>query len=190
MANTNAMNAMLAHQARVQDDNTYVQSMIGDNLFLGFGTVAKYEDGRVDVSCGGRTFTNVEVMVLGVDGWGIKPVPAENDRVLLLATQSPVPDLKQFEASGTMPAYDPSGLKAIPITDADTAQLVTVDKDGIVITGDNKVTINADGIQVEDKNGNKVVTSSDGINMTDTNSNTIVGDSSGVTINGNLLVKQ
>ena len=190
MPATNAMNAMLAHQARVQDDNTYVQSMINDCLFLGFGTVAKYDNGRVDVSCGGRTFTNVEVMVFGVDGWGIKPVPAENDRVLLLSTQSPVADLKKFEASGTMPAYDPSGLKAIPITDEDTAQLITVSADGIEVTGDNKVTINGDGIQVEDKNGNKVVTSSDGIEITDANSNTIVGDSSGVTINGNLLIKQ
>lgn len=189
MAETNAINAMLAHQARVADDNTYVQSMIGDNLFLGFGTVAKYEDGRVDVSCGGRTFTNVEVIVFGVDGWGIKPVPAENDRVLLLATQSPVVDLKEFEASGTMPPYDVSGLKAIPITDIDTPQLITVDKDGVVITGDNKVTINADGIQVEDKNGNKVTTSSDGINITDANGNTIVGASDGVKINDKLHVK-
>lgn len=188
MPNTNAMNAMLAHQARVQDDNTYVQSMIGDNLFLGFGTVAKYNNGRVDVSCGGRTFTNVEIMVLGVDGWGIKPVPAENDRVLLLSAQSPVPDLKQFEASGTMPAYDPSGLKAIPVTDADTAQLITVSADGVEITGDNKVTIDGDGIQVEDVNGNKFTTSSDGVNVEDANGCTVVMGSDGVVINDKLSI--
>lgn len=192
MAETNAVNAMLAHQARVADDNTYVQAMIGDNLFLGFGTVIKYEDGRVDVSCGGRTFTNVEVIVFGVDGWGIKPVPAENDRVLLLATQSPVVNLKEFKASGTMPPYDVSGLKAIPVTDEEAAtQLITVDKDKIEITGDNKLLINADGIQVEDVSGNKVTTSSSGVTFEDTNGNTFVSDSdNGVVINGNLQIKR
>ena len=201
----NGINAMNAHRARVQDDITFTRSIVESYIFIGFGTVSKYSDGRVDVACGSQTFTNVEVIVIGVDGWGIKPVPAVNDRVLIIAAQSPIPDLKQFQASGSMPAYDPSGLKAIPVTDADTAQLITVSKDGIEVTGDNKLKVNADGIVVEDVKGNKVtmdkngisledlnghtvVTSSDGITMTVKEGSTIVAGSSDVTINDNLQI--
>lgn len=185
---TNAINAMHAHQARAQNDVTFARSIVESYMFLGLGTVAKYLNGRVDVVCGTRIYTNIEVMVLGVDGWGIKPVPAINDRVLLLSTQSPIPDLQEFEASGTMPAYDPSGLKAIPLTDTKTAQLVTVSKDGIEVTGSNKIKINEAGIQVEDKNGNKITTSSDGVASEDKNGNKVTADSNGVAFedtNGN-----
>lgn len=188
--NINGINAFQAHQARVGNDVTFTRGIVESYMFLGFGTVSKYADGRVDVVCGASTYTNVEVMVLGIDGWGIKPVPAVNDRVLLLTTQSPITNLQEFSASGTMPAYDPSGLKAIPITDTDTAQLITVSKDGIEITGDNKLTVNADGISFEDANANKVTTSADGMTLEDLNGNTFVSDSSGVTINGNLQILQ
>ena len=178
----NGMNAFQAHQARVGNDVTFTRSIVESYMFLGFGTVARYADGRVDIICGMRKYTNVEVMVLGIDGWGIKPVPAVNDRVLLLTTQSAIPDLKKFEASGTMPAYDPSGLKAIPVTDADTAQLITVSKDGIEITGDNKLKINADGIELEDVNENKVTLSEDGVSFEDVNGNKVDTTDSGIAI--------
>lgn len=184
----NGVTAMLAHQARTANDNIFVRSIVESYMFLGFGTVISYKDERVTVSCGSRVYTNVEVMVLGVDGWGIKPVPAVNDRVLLLSTQSPVPDLQKFKAPGSMPAYDLSGLKAVPITDSKTAQLITVDKDGVVITGDVKITVNADGIQVEDKNKNKLTTSKDGIVIEDKNGCTITTSSDGVDINGKLSI--
>lgn len=184
----NGVTAMLAHQARTANDNIFVRSIVESYMFLGFGTVIAYKDERVTVACGSRVYTNVEVMVLGVDGWGIKPVPAVNDRVLLLSTQSPVPDLQKFKAPGSMPAYDLSGLKAIPITDSKTAQLITVDKDGVVITGDTKITVNADGIQVEDKNENKLTTSKDGIVIEDKNGCTITTSSDGVDINGKLSI--
>ena len=180
--NANGITAMLAHNARTANDNIFTRSIVEGYLFLGFGTVTAYTDERVTVACGSRVFTNIEVMVLGVDGWGIKPVPAINDRVLLLSTQSPIPDLQKFDAPGSMPAYDASGLKAIPITDSNTAQLITVDKDGIVVTGDNKITVNADGIQVEDANGNKVTTSSDGVAFEDTNGNKVTASSDGITL--------
>ena len=167
--NSNGMNAFRAHQARTENDVTFTRNLIESYTFIGFGTVIRYTNERVDVSCGDHTFTNVEVMVFGVDGWGIKPVPAQNDRVLLIASQAPIPDLKKFEAPGSMPSYDASGIKAIPITDSDTAQLFTVDKDGVILTGDNKITINSDGIQVEDGNGNKVTTSENGIVVEDCN---------------------
>lgn len=160
----NGISAMFAHQARVHDDNTYIRSIIQGYTFMTYGKVLKYADGRVDVQCGRLKFTNVEVLVLGVNGWGIKPVPAVDDRVLLLSSQAPVIDIKEFRATGTMPPYDVSGLKAIPVTDEEAAtQLVTVDKDGIQITGDNKLTVNSDGVQLEDVNGNTIITSSDGV---------------------------
>ena len=188
----NGVNATLAHKARVGDDNLFVRGIIQSYTFATYGKVISYNEGRVDVQCGSLKFTNVEVLVLGVNGWGIKPVPAEGDRVLLISSQAPVIDIKEFKATGTMPPYDVSGLKAIPVTDDETAtQLITVDKDKIEITGDNKLLINADGIQVEDKNGNKVTTSDSGINFEDTNGNTFVSDSdNGVVINGNLQIKR
>lgn len=211
MSDTNGIKAMLAHSARAGDDNIYVRSIIESYLFLGFGTVSAYANERITVTCGGRKYTNVEVMVFGVDGWGIKPVPAVNDRVMLFSTQAPVPDLKQFKAPGSMPAYDTSGLKAIPITDSNAAQLITVDVNGVVITGNNKITINNDGIQIEDNNGNKVVTASksvtvsakidsntakieltsSGFNIADSNGNTITSsDNDGVKINNKLQIKK
>lgn len=178
----NGVNAMNAHLARVYDDTTFTRSIVESYTFIGFGTVSRYSNGRVDVACGSQTFTNVEVMVIGIDGWGIKPVPAVNDRVLIIASQSPVPDLKQFQASGSMPAYDPSGLKAIPVTDADTAQLITASKDGIEVTGDNKLKINADGIAVEDVKGNKVTMDKNGVSLEDLNGHTIITSSDGITL--------
>lgn len=168
----NAVNTVLSHQSSMGDDNIFVKAKIESYTFLTFGTVKKYEEGRVDVTCGRVTFYGVEVMVLGVNGWGIKPVPAEGDRVLLLTSQAPVPDLKEFEAPGSMPAYDVSGMKAIPITDDEKAtQLITVSADGIEITGDNKLSINADGVSFEDVNKNKVVTDANGVSITDLNEN-------------------
>lgn len=169
------INAMLAHQARVHDDNVYIRNVIQSYTFATYGKVISYNEGRVDVQCGSLKFTNVEVLVLGVNGWGIKPIPAEGDRVLLISSQAPVIDIKEFKATGTMPPYDVSGLKAIPVTDEEAAtQLITVSKDGITVTGNNKLTLNDDGIQFEDANGNTFVSDSD----------------NGVVINGNLQIKR
>lgn len=171
----NAVNTMLAHKSRVGDDNLFVRSIIHGYTFATYGKVISYNEGRVDVQCGNLKFTNVEVLVLGVNGWGIKPVLAKDDRVLLISSQTPVIDIKEFKATGTMPPYDVSGLKAIPVTDESAAtQLITVSKDEIKITGKNKLTLNDDGIQLEDANGNTFVSDSD----------------NGVVINGNLQIKR
>ena len=187
----NGIDAMLAHQARVHDDNMYIRSVIQSFTFATYGKVTKYSDGRVDVQCGKLKFTNVEVIVFGVNGWGIKPVPAVEDRVLLVSSQAPVVDIKEFKATATMPPYDASGLKAIPVTDEDKAsQLITVDKDKVEITGDNKLLINADGIQIEDVNKNKVTTSDSGVVFEDKNGNKVTCDGSGVAFkdtNGNKI---
>lgn len=192
MADKSAINAMLAHEARVNDDNAFTRSKIESYAFALLGIVTKYSNGRVDVRCGGTKFTNIEVMVLGVDGWGIKPVPAVNDRVLLVSTANPTPEIKTMEATATMPPYDVSGLKAIPVTDEDKAsQLITVDKDKVEITGDNKLLINADGIQIEDVNENKVTTSDSGVVFEDKNGNKVTCDDSGVAFedtNGNKII--
>lgn len=203
--NGNGIGATLAHAARVHDDNTYIRSVIQGYTFMTYGKVLSYTAGRVDVQCGSLKFTNVEVLVLGINGWGIKPVPAVDDIVLLVGSQAPIIDMAKFESNGSMPPYDVSGLKAIPVTTEETAQLITVDKDGISVTGDTKLTVNSDGIYVEDKNKNKVTTSdsgievidanentitatSDGISITDANSNTITMDSNGIKLNDKLHI--
>lgn len=195
--NSNGINAMMAHTWQSGDDNNFVRGIIGSYMFLGFGVVSSIAGERMTVSCGARTYTNVELMVLGVDGWGLKVVPAVNDRVLLLSTQVPVTDLKTFVATGSMPAYDQSGIKAIPITDIKSAQLITVQKTGIQITGSVKVTVNDAGVKLEDKNGAVIETSASGITVTDNknksgnNVNKLVMSSSGVEVddkNGNKIV--
>ena len=184
----NGINAATAHQMRSGDDNIFVRSIIEGYTFVSFGKVLKYLDGRVTVQCGSLQYTNVEVPVIGINGWGIKPILAIGDRVMLVSSQIPIINIKHFTASGTMPPYDPSGLKAFPVTDDDTAQLVTVSKEGIDVTGSNKIRINDAGIQVEDKNGNKVTTSADGVAFEDKNGNKVTADSNGVAFedtNGN-----
>lgn len=188
---TNGLSAMMAHTARVKDDVMFTRSVIQSYTFATYGKVIKYAEGRVDVQCGSLKFTNVEVLVLGVNGWGIKPVPAIGDRVLLLSSQTPVIDIEEFSADGSMPPYDVSGLKAIPVTDKNKAlQLITVDKDKVEITGDNKLLVNADGIQFEDVNKNKVTTSDSGVEFEDLNGNKVTCDDSGVAFedtNGNKI---
>jgi hypothetical protein len=116
-----------------------------------------------------------------VNGWGIKPVPAVGDRVLLISSQSPIVDIKTFLASGTMPPYDVSGLKAIPVCDDIKAtQLITVDKDKVKLTGANKLTVDVNGVQFEDSKGNKVTTNNNGVAFEDKNGNKVTTDSSGV----------
>lgn len=178
---TNGLSAMMAHTARVKDDVMFTRSIVQSYTFATYGKVIKYANGRIDVQCGSLKFTNVEVLVLGVNGWGIKPVPAVGDRVLLLSSQAPVVDIEEFSADGSMPPYDVSGLKAIPVTDENKAlQLITVDKDKVEITGDNKLLINADGVQFEDVNENKVTTSDSGVEFEDLNGNKVTCDDSGV----------
>ena len=177
----NAINAMLAHQSRAGVDATYFRELIEGYTFATYAKVTKYSNGRVDVLCGKLKFTNVEVLVLGVNGWGIKPVPAVGDRVLLISSQSPVVDIKTFIFTGTMPPYDVSGLKAIPVCDDVTAtQLITVDKDKVKITGPNKITVNNSGVQFEDSNGNKVNTTADGVSFEDKFKNKVDTTTDGV----------
>lgn len=204
----NAVNAFNAHAERVGNDNNFVRGVVESYTVIGFGVVKQYADERISVSCGDMLFTNVEVMVLGVNGWGIKPVPTVGDRVLLLSTQTPVPDIKVFAASGSMPPYDASGLKAIPVTDSVKAsQLIIVNAQGVEITGANKLTINSQGVIFTDANNNKVEIKSTGITITDKNSNkfemtstgtkltdknncTIKSSSNGVVINNKLQIKK
>lgn len=204
---TNGINAMAAHESRAGVDATYVREIVEGYTFAIFGVVRKYINGRIDVQCGNLTFTNVEVLVLGVNGWGIKPVPAVGDRVLLIGSQSPIVDISQFIATGSMPPYDVSSLKAIPVTDSVKAsQLITVNAQGVEITGANKLTINSQGVTFTDVNNNKVETKSTGVTITDKNSNkfemtgtgtkltdknncTIESSSNGVVINNKLQIK-
>ena len=166
---TNGINTMAAHESRAGVDATYVREIVEGYTFAVFGVVRKYINGRIDVQCGSLTFTNVEVLVLGVNGWGIKPVPAIGDRVLLVGSQSPIVDISKFIATGSMPPYDVSSLKAIPVTDSVKAsQLITVNAQGIEITGSNKLTVNAQGIVLTDANGNKIVmNNADGVKIND-----------------------
>jgi hypothetical protein len=179
----NAVNTLMAHEMRSGVDTNNVRGTIESYTFATYGVVTKYANGRVDVRCGTLKFTNIEVIVFGINGWGIKSVPAVGDRVLLLSSQAPIIDLKTFAATGTMPAYDVSGLKAIPVCDDEKAtQLITVDKSKIKITGDNKLTVDSQGVTFEDKNGNKVTTSSSGVAFEDKNSNKVTTDNSGIAI--------
>ena len=155
----NGINSMAAHEMRAGVDATYIRELIEGYTFATYGKVTKYSNGRVDVMCGSLKFTNIEVIVFGVNGWGIKPVPAVGDRVLLISSQSPVVDIKTFISTGTMPPYDVSGLKAVPVCDDSTAtQLITVNKDKVKLTGANKLTVDANGVQFEDSKGNKITT--------------------------------
>jgi hypothetical protein len=177
----NAINAMLARQNRAGVDATYFRELIEGYTFATYAKVTKYSNGRVDVLCGKLKFTNVEVLVLGVNGWGIKPVPAVGDRVLLISSQSPVVDIKTFISTGTMPPYDVSGLKAIPVCDDVTAtQLITVDKDKVKLTGPNKLTVDNSGIKFEDANGNKVDTTTNGVSFEDKFKNKVDTTTNGV----------
>lgn len=179
--NGNGINTMRAHESRAGTDATYMHELVEGYTFATYAKVTKYSNGRIDALCGQLKFTNIEVLILGVNGWGIKPVPAVGDRVLLISSQSPIVNIRTFVSTGTMPPYDVSGLKAIPVCDDTTAtQLITVDKDKVKLTGPNKLTMDNSGVQFEDSNGNKVNTTANGVSFEDKFQNKVDTTTNGV----------
>jgi len=73
----------------------------------------------------------------------------------------------------TIELADADGSEAIIITDTKNNNKVTLDKDGIAVQdhNGNKVTLDSDGIAIQDHNGNKVTLDSDGIAIQDQDQN-------------------
>ena len=72
----------------------------------------------------------------------------------------------------------------IQYNDGSNMNTVTMNKDGILVedANSNKVTLDADGMKVEDTNSNKITLDSNGIKVEDVNSNKISMDSNGIVI--------
>ncbi|HEU4390612.1 MAG TPA: hypothetical protein VFV34_22605, partial [Blastocatellia bacterium] len=70
----------------------------------------------------------------------------------------------------------------IQYNDGDKKNTVTMNKDGIVVedANENKITLDSDGMKVEDTNANKITLDSGGAAIEDKNGNKFTMDSSGI----------
>jgi hypothetical protein len=165
------------------------------------GYVADQKDMYDDKVLGGKRLPpkGARVLILFPDGIqenaiiiasGFMPT-SKNQTAELLADDEAKIDRTRNEA-GLLTEYDQED-GVFTLKDADTEDFVfTFSKKDKKITlvdwSKNKVTIDEDGIVVEDTNGNKITRDSNGMILEDKNGNTITQDSSGMKLedkNGN-----
>lgn len=183
------INNFMGMESQYNNPVMFTKGIVEGYVFIDVAKVTKVIANRLTCTASGREYTNVEVLILGVNGYGVKLVPAVGDRVLILAPCTPMESVELYNPTNTMNNYDRSGIKAIPLTDSKTSQLLTVDRSGVKLTGDNKFTLNSSGITVEDKNKNKVEMTSSGISVEDKNKNKIKTTSSGIAVEDKNSVK-
>lgn len=183
------INNFMGMESQYNNPVMFTKGIIENYVFIDVARVTRVLANRLTCTASDREYTNVEVLILGINGYGVKLVPAIGDRVLLLAPCTPMESVEQYNPTNTMNNYDRSGIKAIPLTDSKTAQLLTIDRTGMKLTGDNKFTLNSTGITVEDKNKNKVSLTSDGVSLEDKNKNKVKTSSSGISVEDKNSVK-
>ena len=185
-----------------------IQGIVKRMHFVDFAKVTMVTGNKVNLMRGSATFTNVEVMSLGCQGYSINLVPKIGDFVMLFSSRTCIKDLGTLQQDTSVDSYSAATYKCIPIcsntvatsfitidekgfTFKDvSANTIVIDTAGIKVTdmSANDITMNADGTKVTDVNGNTVTLSADGISLADAAGNSIEMGSSGTVINGKLTV--
>lgn len=179
-----------------------IQGIVKRMHFVDFAKVTMVTGNKVNLMRESATFTNVEVMSLGCQGYSINLVPKIGDFVMLFSSRTCIKDLGTLQQDTSVDSYSAATYKCIPIcsntvatsfitidekgfTFKDvSANTIVIDTAGIKITdmSANDVTMNADGTKVTDVNGNTVTLSADGISLADAAGNSLETTSSAVNI--------
>ena len=185
-----------------------IQGIVKRMHFVDFAKVTMVTGNKVNLMRESATFTNVEVMSLGCQGYSINLVPKIGDFVMLFSSRTCIKDLGTLQQDTSVDSYSAATYKCIPIcsntvatsfitidekgfTFKDvSANTIVIDTAGIKVTdmSANDITMNADGTKVTDVNGNTVTLNADGIEITAANGCKIEMGSSGTVINGKLTV--
>lgn len=179
-----------------------IQGIVKRMHFVDFAKVTMVTGNKVNLMRESATFTNVEVMSLGCQGYSINLVPKIGDFVMLFSSRTCIKDLGTLQQDTSVDSYSAATYKCIPICsntaatsfitidekgftfkDA-SANTIVIDTAGIKVTdmSANDITMNADGTKVTDVNGNTVTLSADGISLADAAGNSIETTSSAVNI--------
>lgn len=179
-----------------------IQGIVKRMHFVDFAKVTMVTGNKVNLMRESATFTNVEVMSLGCQGYSINLVPKIGDFVMLFSSRTCIKDLGTLQQDTSVDSYSAATYKCIPIcsntaatsfitidekgfTFKDvSANTIVIDTAGIKVTdmSANDITMNADGTKVIDVNGNTVTLSADGISLADAAGNSIETTSSAVNI--------
>ena len=179
-----------------------IQGIVKRMHFVDFAKVTMVTGNKVNLMRESATFTNVEVMSLGCQGYSINLVPKIGDFVMLFSSRTCIKDLGTLQQDTSVDSYSAATYKCIPIcsntaatsfitidekgfTFKDvSANTIVIDTAGIKVTdmSANDVTMNADGTKVTDVNGNTVTLSADGISLADAAGNSLETTSSAVNI--------
>lgn len=179
-----------------------IQGIVKRMHFVDFAKVTMVTGNKVNLVRESATFTNVEVMSLGCQGYSINLVPKIGDFVMLFSSRTCIKDLGTLQQDTSVDSYSAATYKCIPIcsntvatsfitidekgfTFKDvSANTVVIDTAGIKVTdmSANDITMNADGTKVTDVNGNTVTLSADGISLADAAGNSIETTSSAVNV--------
>lgn len=179
-----------------------IQGIVKRMHFVDFAKVTMVTGNKVNLMRESATFTNVEVMSLGCQGYSINLVPKIGDFVMLFSSRTCIKDLGTLRQDTSVDSYSAATYKCIPIcsntvatsfitidekgfTFKDvSANTVVIDTAGIKVTdmSANDITMNADGTTVTDVNGNTVTLSADGISLADAAGNSLETTSSAVNI--------
>ena len=179
-----------------------IQGIVKRMHFVDFAKVTMVTGNKVNLMRESATFTNVEVMSLGCQGYSINLVPKIGDFVMLFSSRTCIKDLGTLQQDTSVDSYSAATYKCIPICSNTVAtSFITIDEKGftfkdvsantIVIdtagikvtdTSANDITMNADGTKVTDVNGNTVTLSADGISLADAAGNSLETTSSAVNI--------
>ena len=162
-----------------------IQGIVKRMHFVDFAKVTMVTGNKVNLMRGSATFTNVEVMSLGCQGYSINLVPKIGDFVMLFSSRTCIKDLGTLQQDTSVDSYSAATYKCIPICSNTAAtSFITIDEKGFTFkdVSANTIVIDTAGIKVTDVNGNTVTLSADGISLADAAGNSLETTSSAVNI--------
>lgn len=162
-----------------------IQGIVKRMHFVDFAKVTMVTGNKVNLMRESATFTNVEVMSLGCQGYSINLVPKIGDFVMLFSSRTCIKDLGTLQQDTSVDSYSAATYKCIPICSNTVAtSFITIDEKGFTFkdVSANTIVIDTAGIKVTDVNGNTVTLSADGISLADAAGNSLETTSSAVNI--------
>ena len=162
-----------------------IQGIVKRMHFVDFAKVTMVTGNKVNLMRGSATFTNVEVMSLGCQGYSINLVPKIGDFVMLFSSRTCIKDLGTLQQDTSVDSYSAATYKCIPICSSTVAtSFITIDEKGFTFkdVSANTIVIDTAGIKVTDVNGNTITLSADGISLADAAGNSLETTSSAVNI--------
>lgn len=162
-----------------------IQGIVKRMHFVDFAKVTMVTGNKVNLMRESATFTNVEVMSLGCQGYSINLVPKIGDFVMLFSSRTCIKDLGTLQQDTSVDSYSAATYKCIPICSNTVAtSFITIDEKGFTFkdVSANTIVIDTAGIKVTDMSANDITMNTDGTVITDVNGNTVTLSADGISL--------